>query len=119
MISPHHCMSDRLEGGPGVEMWECFVLVWPEIPGGTHLSPVSLPQTSPWSKSMLRLDQPLWFLLQSQDTLQQQPSGNSENKKDLSLQGPGNYMTHLGPHSEVTGTERTQAWGSVHQGGGR
>lgn len=27
-------------------------------------------------------------------------------KKGLLLIGPGNYMAHLGPHSEVTGRER-------------
>lgn len=69
--------------------------------------------TSPLSKPVLQLDWPLWLLLQSLVALQRSPLGNFEKKNDLLLRGPGNYRAHLGPHSELTGTETAQAWGSA------
>lgn len=40
---------------------------------------------------------------------------NFDKKKGLLFTGPGNYMSHFGPHSEVAGRERkrAQAWGSA------
>ena len=46
------------------------------MPGTLIWAPLSLPQTPPLSKPMLGLDQPLW-LLEVQNALQQQPSGET------------------------------------------
>ena len=39
----------------------------------------------------------------------QETLGKKKKKKGLLLTGPGNYMTHLGPHSKVA--SRKKAWG--------
>ena len=39
-----------------------------------------------------------------------------KNNNSLLLTGPGNYTSYLGPHREVTGRERVQAWGSAFTG---
>lgn len=112
---PQNCCPDEVFTGPqglGVRRWGLGLALW-----------ASYSLTGPWGSCrqlrhqcclgeecqgpVLWLAQPLEFLA-SQDTIQQKPSGNSEEQDSL-LTGPRGYTAHQGPHSKVIARKREGA----------